>query len=63
MSDRLLHHINSNVVGYVALFIPLGGTSYAAISIPARSVGTKQLGNGAVTVAIVRHFASALPRR
>src|SRR5450755_4758189 len=49
MPDRPLHHIRSNAVGYIALFVALGGTSYAAISIPAGSVGTKQLRNGAVT--------------
>jgi hypothetical protein len=38
------------VVSLIALFVALGGTSYAAItSLPANSVGTKQLKNGAVT--------------
>lgn len=37
------------VVACVALAIALGGTSYAAISLPANSVGTKQIKNGAVT--------------
>ena len=38
------------VISLVALFVALGGTSYAAInSLPANSVGTKQLKNGAVT--------------
>jgi len=49
MPRRLLHHIRSNVIGYAALFIALGGTSYAAVAIPAGSVGTLQLRNGAVT--------------
>ena len=49
MPDRPLHHIRSNAVGYIALFVALGGTSYAAIAIPAGSVGTRQLRNGAVT--------------
>ncbi len=49
MPDRSLHHIRSNLVGYIALFVALGGTSYAAIAIPAGSVGTRQLRNGAVT--------------
>jgi len=49
MPRRLLHHIKSNAIGYAALFISLGGTSYAAIAIPAGSVGTVQLHNGAVT--------------
>jgi hypothetical protein len=49
MPRRLLHHIRSNAIGYAALFVSLGGTSYAAIAIPAGSVGTRQLRNGAVT--------------
>lgn len=36
-------------VAYVALFVALGGTSYAAVALPAGSVGTRQLRNGAVT--------------
>jgi hypothetical protein len=42
------------VVGCIALIVALGGTSYAAIRLPANSVGTKQLKNGAVTAAKVR---------
>lgn len=46
---RIRNHARSNLVGYLALFVALGGTSYAAISLPAGSVGTTQLRNGAVT--------------
>ncbi len=46
---RVLNHARNNLVGYIALFVALGGTSYAAISLPAGSVGTTQLRNGAVT--------------
>ena len=46
---RILNHARSNLVAYVALFVALGGTSYAALSLPAGSVGTTQLRNGAVT--------------
>jgi len=46
---RIANHIRNNVVGYLALFVALGGTSYAAVSLPAGSVGTQQLRNGAVT--------------
>jgi hypothetical protein len=42
-------HARRNVVAYLALFVALGGTSYAAIKLPAGSVGTKQLRKGAVT--------------
>ncbi|MBN8868257.1 MAG: hypothetical protein J0H66_00080 [Solirubrobacterales bacterium] len=38
----------SNVVAVIALFIALGGASYAAVKIPKNSVGTKQLKKNAV---------------
>ncbi len=49
MPDRPLRHIRNNAVGYIALFVALGGTGYAALSLPANSVGTRQLRNSAVT--------------
>jgi hypothetical protein len=39
----------SNVVAVLALFIALGGASYAAVNLPKNSVGAKQLKKGAVT--------------
>lgn len=42
------------IVALVALFIALGGSSYAAIVLPASSVGTKQLKKNAVTAAKVK---------
>ena len=36
------------VVSFVALFIALGGASYAATQLPANSVGTAQIQNGSV---------------
>lgn len=39
----------SNVASVLALFIALGGISYAAANLPKKSVGTKQLKNDAVT--------------
>jgi len=42
-------HLRANAIAYLALFVALGGTGYAAVSIPAGSVGTRQLRNGAVT--------------
>jgi hypothetical protein len=40
------------VISLIALFVALGGTSYAAITaLPTNSVGTKQIKNGAVTAA------------
>jgi hypothetical protein len=37
------------LVAMAALFVALGGTTYAASNLPANSVGTKQLKSGAVT--------------
>jgi hypothetical protein len=41
------------VVSVIALVVALGGTSYAAIKLPANSVGTKQIKKNAVTTAKV----------
>jgi hypothetical protein len=41
----------SEAVATLALFIALGGTSYAVTSLPASSVGTSQLKNASVTAA------------
>jgi len=49
MLNRVVQHIRSNVVGYLALFVALGGTSYAALNLPANSVGTKQIKNHSIT--------------
>jgi hypothetical protein len=47
--NKAIRHFRGNVVAYLALFVALGGTGYAAISVPRNSVGTRQLRNGAVT--------------
>lgn len=66
MISRLLSHARSNSIAYVALFVALGGTGYAAARLAPGSVGTRQLRNGAVTPAkldrhtiggSVRHWA------
>ena len=44
-----LTFIRHNAIALLALLVALGGTSYAALSLPAGSVGTTQLRNGAVT--------------
>ena len=46
---RVLSHVRNHLVGYIALFVALGGTSYAALSLPGGSVGTSQLRNHSVT--------------
>jgi hypothetical protein len=46
---RLIAHLRSNLVGWIALFVALGGTGYAAISIPRNSVGSAQIRNRSIT--------------
>jgi hypothetical protein len=45
---RVLIHARANVVAYLALFVALGGTSYAAVSLPAGSVGNRQIRNQSI---------------
>jgi hypothetical protein len=51
MTARIATHLRANLLGYVALFVALGGISYASGKLPKNSVGTKQLKTGAVTQA------------
>jgi hypothetical protein len=53
---RLRSHISyANVMATVAVFIALGGASYAALKLPKNSVGTKQLKKNAVNGAKVKN--------
>lgn len=45
----ILRYLRSNAVAFLALFIALGGVGWAATSLPAGSVGTKQLRKGSIT--------------
>lgn len=45
----------ANVTATIALFIALGGSSYAALSLPRNSVGTQQLRPGAVRSSDVKN--------
>jgi hypothetical protein len=45
----------ANVIATLALFIALGGSSYAALTLPKNSVGTKQLRSGAVRSSDVKN--------
>jgi hypothetical protein len=49
MTKITINHLRRNAVAYLALFLALGGTSYAVSRPPANSVDTPQLVNGAVT--------------
>jgi hypothetical protein len=46
---RFVGFLKQNAIALAALFIALGGTSYAAVAIPKNSVGSEQLRKGAVT--------------
>lgn len=46
---RLLHHVRHNAVAYLALFVALGGSSYAAFSLPKNSVGARQIRKHSIT--------------
>ncbi|WP_196807568.1 collagen-like triple helix repeat-containing protein [Candidatus Solirubrobacter pratensis] len=47
--QRVLVHLRSNIVAYVALFVALGGSSYAAVRLAPNSVTTRTIAKGAVT--------------
>jgi hypothetical protein len=53
--DRAFRHLRSNLVAYLALFVALGGTSYAAAGLPRNSVGSAQLKTSAVNSAKVKN--------
>lgn len=50
----LLRYLRSHHIALAALFIALGGTSYAAVSLPKNSVGANQIRADAVTSAKVK---------
>lgn len=51
----VLVHARQNVVAYLALFVAIGGTSYAAIRLPANSVGARQIKQDAVRSSDVKN--------
>ncbi|MEI2703062.1 MAG: hypothetical protein V9E83_11760 [Baekduia sp.] len=44
----MLSHLKHNAIAYTALFVALGGTSYAAVKLPKNSVGATEIKAGAV---------------
>lgn len=61
--SRGRHVTYANVVATLALFLALGGGAYAAIALPANSVGAKQLKNHAVTPAKLSRKSRALLKK
>lgn len=49
MTKGFLRFLRGNTIALLALFVALGGTTYAATSLPRNSVGAKQLKKNAVT--------------
>jgi hypothetical protein len=47
----------ANVIATIALFVALGGASYAAVKLPKNSVGTNQIKKNAVTTAKIKDGA------
>jgi hypothetical protein len=52
---KMLTYVRRHHLALIALFIALGGTSYAAVKLPRNSVGSAQLKRNAVTGAKVKH--------
>lgn len=48
---------HNTVIAYLALFVALGGSAYAATQLPKNSVGSKQLKSNAVTAAKIKNGA------
>lgn len=55
MKRRLRGPSPALVISLIALFVALGGTSYAALNLPKNSVGAKQLKKNAVTVTKIKN--------
>jgi hypothetical protein len=53
--SRFIRYVKCHHIGLLALFVALGGTSYAAARLPANSVGAKQIKKNAVTSAKVKN--------
>lgn len=56
-SSRLLSHLRSNLIAYLALFLAMSGGAYAATIAPKNSVATRSIRNGAVTEKKIRDGA------
>jgi hypothetical protein len=49
MPNRIFRHVRANVIAYLALFVALGGSSYAATRLTPGSVTASALAKGSVT--------------
>lgn len=55
MLSKALRYLTRHHIAFLALFIALGGTSYAVTALPRNSVGSKQLRANAVTSSKVKN--------
>lgn len=55
MFRRLWSHVGRQPVAYLALFVALGGTSYAAVQVPKNSVTSKQVKNNTLKSADLKN--------
>jgi hypothetical protein len=55
MLSLVTRYVRRHHIALLALFVALGGTSYAAMQLPAKSVGAKQLKRNAVTSVKVKN--------
>src|SRR5689334_8472746 len=62
MAKGFLRFLRGNTIALLALFIALGGTTYAATSLPKNSVGTKQLKANAVTGVKIKNGSVTGPK-
>lgn len=53
----MLSYLKRHHMGVIALFVALGGTSYAATQLPPNSVGTKQIRAGSITATKIANGA------
>ena len=59
---RFLRFLRGNTIALLALFIALGGTTYAATALPTNSVGAKQLKKNAVTALKIKNGNVTAPK-
>ena len=57
MTRGFLRFLRGNTIALLALFVALGGTTYAATALPRNSVGPKQLQRNAVSNPKLRNGA------
>jgi hypothetical protein len=62
MTARIRTYLRRHHIALLALFLAIGGTSYAAVKLPTNSVATKQIKNGQVKTADLSKTRSR-PRR